>query len=326
MPQLRKDPVLGRWVIISTERAKRPSDFSAPERGQRSEPDRCPFCPGNEKMTPPEVTRRPLDGDWRVRVVPNKFPALTVEGGTERAGAGIYDRMNGVGAHEVIIETPEHDRMLSDLAPPAIAEVLEVFRARALDLARDERIRYVLVFKNHGLSAGASLSHSHSQLIATPVVPVRVKAELEGAAKYFDFRGRCIFCDMVKQETEERVRLVYENERFVCFEPFAPRFPFETWLLPRAHFSGYDGLSDGHLADLAEALHECLVRMNRALSCPDYNFLVHVAPLVGDGNEHYHFHIELMPKLTRIAGFEVGSGFYINPVPPEEAARFLREA
>lgn len=325
MPELRKDPVLGRWVIISTERAKRPSDFPPPPRPKEAEGQLCPFCPGNEHLTPPEVLRRPASGPWVVRVVPNRYPALTPLGDPLRQGVGVYDRIAGVGAHEVIIETPDHSLALAEFEPRAIEEVLWAFRDRYLALAADPRLRYVLIFKNHGSSAGASLVHSHCQLIATPVVPVLVNSELDGAARYFDFRKRCIYCDMLKQELDERERVVYENDRFVTFEPFAPRFPFETWLVSRDHIASFARMTPEHITDLGLALKDVLGRINRALSGPDYNFVVHTAPTTTPDPEHYHFHIEIMPKLTTIAGFEVGSGFYINPVPPEEAARFLRE-
>ena len=328
MPELRKDPVLGRSVIISTERAKRPSDYASSAAGtaEASSPERaCPFCPGNEDQPPPEVLRRETDGSWQVRVVPNRFPALVREGELDRRGIGIYDRMNGIGAHEVIIETPDHSLSLADLDPDAIAGVLHAFRDRAVHLAKDHRIRYALVFKNHGSSAGASLSHSHSQLIATPVIPVLIKEELAGAKRYFDFRGRCIYCDMVKQELKDQDRIVYETERFVAFAPFAPRFPFETWIVSREHFSSYEDLTPERIPDLALTLNRVLARINRVLARPDYNFVIHTGPTQTPHIKHYHFHIEVMPKLSKIAGFEVGTGFYINPVPPENAARFLRE-
>ncbi len=328
MPELRKDPVLGRWVIISTERAKRPSDYALPAAGKTEAATverACPFCPGNEGQTPPEVLRRETGGSWQVRVVPNRFPALVREGELDRRGIGIYDRMNGIGAHEVIIETPDHSLDLADLDPDAIAGVLHAFRDRAVHLTKDRRIRYALVFKNHGSSAGASLSHSHSQLIATPVIPVLIKEELAGARRYFDFRGRCIYCDMVKQELKDRDRLVYETERFVAFAPFAPRFPFETWIVCREHFSSYEDLTPERIPDLALTLKQVLARINRVLARPDYNFVIHTGPTQTPHIKHYHFHIEVMPKLSKIAGFEVGTGFYINPVPPENAARSLRE-
>lgn len=323
--QLRKDPVLGRWVIISAERARRPSDF-ATRKDDEPQGKTCPFCPGNEAMTPPEVMRLPATDQWQVRVVPNRYPALVTEGEPERQGCGIYDRMNGIGAHEVIIETPDHSRRLGDLTPGEIEDVLRAFRGRAVDLHRDRRIRYIMVFKNEGASAGASLAHSHSQLIATPIIPVLVREELAGALHYFDFRGRCIYCDMVRQEIEESARLVSVGERFVAFAPFAPRFPFETWLVAREHFATWQSLDDSRVADLARVLKDVLERIGRALGRPDYNFVLHTAPSGAGENEHYHFHLELLPKLSKIAGFEVGTGFYINPVAPEDSARYLREA
>lgn len=325
MPELRKDPVLGRWVIISTERAKRPSDFAPPPEpagGGKT----CPFCPGNEEMTPPERLRFEREGRWQVRVVPNRFPALVTEGEPGRQGAGIYDRMNGIGAHEVIIETPDHASRLSDLEPPDIELVLRAIRDRALDLTRDPRIRYIMAFKNEGAGAGASLAHSHCQLIATPIVPVLVKEELAGAQRYFKFRGRCVYCDMVRQELEETERLVVTGEQFVAFTPYAPRFPFETWLVAREHFATWDGLDDNRVADLARVLKDLLGRLARAVGRPDYNFVLHPAPGGTAETGPYHFHIELLPKLSKVAGFEVGTGFYINPVAPEDAARYLREA
>lgn len=325
MPELRKDPVLGRWVIISTERAKRPSDF-APPAAAESEGRACPFCPGNEAMTPPEVSRYDELGRWQVRVVPNRFPALITEGESERRGEGIYDRMNGIGAHEVIIENPDHSRRLADLDPREIEPILRAFRDRALDLGRDRRIRYIMVFKNEGASAGASLSHSHSQLIATPVIPVLVKEELAGARRYHGFRGRCIYCDMVRQEQDAGTRLVIATDRFAAFTPFAPRFPFEVWVVAREHFATWQSLDDSRIADLALALRDVLGRIGRAVNRPDYNFVIHAGPSDDEDTEYYHFHIEILPKLTKVAGFEVGTGFYINPVPPEAAAAYLREA
>ncbi|MFO7675438.1 MAG: galactose-1-phosphate uridylyltransferase [bacterium] len=325
MPELRKDPVLGRWVIVATERARRPSDFVPPPEASEPEGRACPFCAGNEAMTPPEVLSYTEGERWLVRVVPNRFPALVTEGEAIRQGSGIYDRMSGIGAHEVIVETPDHSQRLSDLPPDRVELVLRAFKSRAEDLGRDARIRYIMVFKNEGASAGASLSHSHSQLIATPVIPVLVKEEIAGARRYHDFRGRCVFCDMVKQELTEAARLVDVNDGFVAFAPWAPRFPFETWVVARDHYSSWGSLDDSRLADLARLLKSVIGRIARALSRPDYNIVFHAGPTCGDDEGHYHFHVEILPKLSKIAGFEAGTGFYINPVPPEDAARYLRE-
>ena len=332
MPELRKDPVVGRWVIISTERSRRPTNFAPATR--RTTDGFCPFCPGNEDKTPPAVyTVKPPTAvagapGWRVRVVPNKFPALQIEGGLDRRGEGLYDRMNGVGAHEVVIESPDHGMDLADLPVEHIHEVMLAYRERMIDLHKDKRLRYVLIFKNHGERAGATLEHTHSQLIATPIIPRFLQEELEGARRYYELKERCVFCDIVHQETADNNgrRVVAMNDRFVALEPFAPRFPFETWILPRRHDASYQKTADtGEYLDLAALLKDTLQRLNRALDRPPFNFVLHTAP-VSDGDlEYYHWHLEIMPNLTRMAGFEMGSGFHINPTPPEDAAQYLRE-
>lgn len=258
-------------------------------------------------------------------MVPNRFPALIIESQLKRQGEGIYDRMSGTGAHEVIIETPNHKTQLADLDENAVLEVIRTYRERVLDLTRDIRFKYIIIFKNHGASAGASLSHSHSQLIAMPVVPKLVKEELDGSQRYFDFRQRCIFCDILNQELEDGKRLVAQNEKFVALAPYAPRFPFEIWIIARRHFASFNTIDELELRELSKLLKLALNKMNLALSNPDYNFLIHIAPTDNPDPEYYHFHLELMPKLTKIAGFEVGSGFYINPTPPEDSAKYLRE-
>src|SRR5207244_1195411 len=248
MPELRKDPVVSRWVIISTERSRRPASFVPGTHAKKKHV--CPFCAGNEDRTPPEVfAYRPGGGapntpGWKVRVVPNKFPALQIEGTLDRRGEGLYDKMNGVGAHEVVIEGPQHDQDLADLPVEHIEQVLIAYRERVLDLHRDRRFRYVLIFKNHGDQAGATLEHTHTQLIATPIIPKSIQEELEGARRYYELKERCVFCDIVQQETAEGVgrRLVSMNDRFLALEPFAPRFPFETWILPRRHDASFEVL------------------------------------------------------------------------------------
>jgi UDPglucose--hexose-1-phosphate uridylyltransferase len=324
--ELRKDPVVERWVVIATERARRPMDFAV-EPARRTGAGPCAFCPGNEEMTPPEVLRLGADGPgWSLRVVPNKFPALRIEGDVEAAGQGIYDRMTGVGAHEVIIESSRHEASLATLPPDAVRDVLVAYRERLLALRRDPRFEYVLIFKNHGPAAGASLEHPHSQLIATPIVPELVTEELEGAARYFRMKERCVWCDVVRQDRREGGRVVAESGGFVALAPYAPRFPFETWVLPTDHRAAFESHSPDELAALGWLVRDLLGRYTRTLGDPDYNLALHTAPVRTPDLEHYHWHLELMPKLTRVAGFEWGSGFFINPTPPELAARFLREA
>ena len=331
MPELRKDPVLGRWIIISKERSKRPTDFLV-EKAETTG-GFCPLCPGNESTTPSEVLAyRPHQSGkkdepgWQVRVVPNKFPALVIEGDLSKEGEGLYDKMNGIGAHEVIIESPKHDSSFADLDPAEIALVFRAYRDRIEDLAMDHRFQYVMVFKNHGRAAGASLEHPHSQLIALPVLPRLLVSELEGALSYYNYKERCIFCDIVRQEINQQIRVVCQNERFITITPFAPKTPFEMWVLPKEHSSSYRRQGEEQLLALAEIFSESLQRLDHCIPGVPYNFVLHTQPLRSDNLEHFHWHFEIVPKLTSIAGFEWGSGFYINPMPPEEAAAFLRES
>jgi UDPglucose--hexose-1-phosphate uridylyltransferase len=329
MPELRKDPVTGHWVIISTDRQKRPNAFRL-ERPVVLGRDQCPFCPGREALTPPEILSYRQNGGspnspgWEVRVVPNKFPALQVEGTLDRSGDGMFDRMNGIGAHEVIIETPDHDRTLAAMSEPEIERVLWAYRERMVDLKRDIRLRYILVFKNHGGAAGATLEHTHSQLIALPIVPDFVREEIEGARRHFAAKERCVFCDIIHQELADTRRVIFENADIVALSPYAPRFPFETWLLPKRHGARFEEAARHEHESLARALKSVLQRMDRALEFPPFNLIVHTSPFSDDTTAVYHWHLEIMPKLSRVAGFEWGTGFYINPTSPEEAAEVLR--
>jgi UDPglucose--hexose-1-phosphate uridylyltransferase len=328
MTELRKDPVVGRWVIISTERAKRPQEFP-PEPAPRRE-GVCPLCPGSERMTPPEILGyrqggQPNDPNWTLRVVPNKFPALRIEGELGKAADGIYDRMHGIGAHEIVIESERHDVDLFELPVKRFEDVLWAYRDRLVDLKNDHRFKSVIIFKNHGAAAGASLAHSHSQLIALPVIPKRVIEEMTGCKEYYRFRDRCLFCDIVVQEMDQKVRIVEETGEFLAFAPYAPRFPFETWIVPKRHQCAYEMIEGDQANALAAVFRRTLRRLNLALENPPFNFIVHSAPFQERAADFFHWHIEIIPKLTKVAGFEWGSGFYINPTPPEESAKYLRE-
>jgi len=331
VPELRKDPITNRWVIISTDRAKRPTDFVREKVTIRGS-GFCPFCPGNELKTPPEIIAYRPDGSspnrpgWTLRVVPNKFPALGIEGILNRQGEGLYDKMSGIGAHEVIIETTDHQLILASMPVRRVEDVIWSYRDRILDLKKDRRFRYILIFKNHGEAAGASLEHTHSQLIALPVVPKRVREEVDSAREYYNFKERCVFCDILRQETEASIRVIAENSDFVALAPFAPRFPFETCILPKVHQSAFEESQKHEYENLARILKEMLMRLDKVLDSPAYNYIIHTSPLTETNNDHYHWHVEIMPKLTKVAGFEWGTGMYINPTPPEEATRFLREA
>ncbi len=330
MPELRKDPISGRWVIISVERGKRPTDFISPSLKRRAG-GFCPFCPGNEHTTTPEIiafrpaSTPPNSPGWTLRVVPNKFPALQIHGDLNKRGEGIFDMMNGIGAHEVIIETPDHQQSLATMPQRAAEDVLWAYYFRLTDLKKDVRFKYVLIFKNEGEVAGATLEHTHSQLIALPIIPKTVREEMESSKKYYDAKERCIFCDIISQEAESAKRVIYENDKYIAISPFAPRDPFEIWILPKRHESNFYP-ADKSFTSLAEMLQRILKQLDAVLDFPPYNFILHTSPFKEEINEYYHWHIEILPRLTKRAGFEWGSGFFINPTPPEEATRFLREA
>lgn len=341
MGELRKDPILGRWVIIASERSKRPgANIKEDTSSEKTDPAKCPFCVGHESMTPPEIytlrdpNTKPNSPGWKVRVVPNKYPALGIDAPLLKKGKGMYDMMTGFGAHEVVIETPDHEKEAKDQSIEEIANWLNVLQARVEDLTKDARFRYLLIFKNKGKNAGASLSHPHHQIIATPVTPKRVREELSGALDYFKSKERCIFCDVILQEVADEKRIVYENDAYISFCPYASRFPYEVWILAKTHALDFHAKSvRDNLPSFAQHLKVVLQKLSLVLSDPEYNYLIHAAPnrfprsgYWGTIQDDFHWHMELFPKLIRVAGFEWGTGFYINPVAPEVAAQELRDA
>jgi UDPglucose--hexose-1-phosphate uridylyltransferase len=339
MPELRYDPLQHRWVIISTERAARPSDLH--DSTKYNSVKACPFCEGFESSTPPEIwsirepNTSPNSPGWKVRIVPNKFPALKIEAGGKKFGIGLYDMIEGVGAHEVIIETPKHDLSLPDLPPEQVKWVLLAYRERLRDLYKDTRFKYVLIFKNHGMSAGASLAHPHSQLIATPIVPRNINIKLQTAKSHYEKKERCLICDLIQQEISTNTRVVSIENGFVAFTPYASRFPFELFVAPVEHNYSFVEVSDDELERFAHFLKNILYRLKQVLNDPPYNFVLNTSPNIEAKPKFsdqwvtikydYHWHIEVIPRLVRIAGFEWGSGFYINPTIPEEAAKYLRD-
>ncbi len=336
MPQLRKNPITREWVIIATERSRRPSDFShaedtSPTAGLEYA-DNCPFCPGHEDKTPPEVLafrKNPelANGDgWWVRVIPNKFPALAIEGSLDRSGYGMYDFMNGVGAHEVILETPQHNKNMATVDHSQAAEVWWAIRQRMMDLSRDPRFKYVSVFRNHGKIAGTSLEHPHSQMVALPMVPGDVMLEIQGADAYYSYHDRCIYCDMIRQELHFGQRIVCETDDFVAFEPFAPKFPFETWVLPKKHSRSFIEDGEEQIPGFVTVLQDVLGRIGRCLNNPPFNYVLHTSPFEAEKEHCFHWHLEILPRMTIAAGFEMGTGIYINVTAPEDSAAHLRAA
>jgi UDPglucose--hexose-1-phosphate uridylyltransferase len=333
-PEFRRDPLHNTWVVFSPERQRRPQDFSpAVLKGGTVDP----FAESNERLTPPEVyalrepKTKPNEPGWRVRVVPNRYPAMRIEGALEASPVGLYDKLSGIGAHEVIIETPDGALALEDLPVTAIAEVLGVYRDRMIDLDKDQRFQHLYIFKNVGASAGASIAHAHSQLVALPIVPPLVEGKLLRAREHYLRKQRSLFRDILHTEHTDGSRLVAENDSHILFCPFASRFPFEMAIFPRRHHPDYTSCTPTELHDLAEVLRFALQRLNAVLEKPGYNLLLHMAPLLRPGTEiyasarhDYCWHVEIVPRFNALAGFEIGLGSYINTVYPEEAARFLR--
>jgi UDPglucose--hexose-1-phosphate uridylyltransferase len=328
MPELRKDPVTGDWVAIGTERPCRLESLRvAPAEPP---PGACTLCEGNEHETPPELLAYRADPNtanrsgWRVRVVPSKFPLLRVEGDLERRGHGLYDLMNGIGAHEILVESPRHDASFATSSPAAVEEVLRAFQERLVDLGRDPRFRSVVWFKDADPPATPTAAHPHSQLLATPTVPLPLAHELAQARAYHDYRERCLFCDIVDQESEEGRRTVFDSEHVIGFVPFAARSPFETWFLPRVHASGYEDASAAERRDLAAGLVAVVERVRALLGPGTPALALHGAPLGERRCPYFHWHLELVPRVRTAGGAGAGGGLAFNPLPPEDAARLLR--
>jgi UDPglucose--hexose-1-phosphate uridylyltransferase len=340
MPELRRDPVVGNWIIVATERGWRPSDYHPPKLTDERE---CPFCEGKESLTTSEVfaVRRagsqPNGPGWQVRAIVSKMPILSTGGSqSESQAVGLYDFREGVGQHEVIVETPAHRHDLDEFELDAIKDVISVYVQRLGDLEKDSRFAYALLFKNHGLVSGAAsdvIRHSRSQLIALPIIPKRIKEELSVAKNYYERQERCLFCDVMEQERKDQVRIVAENESFLAFCPYASRSPFEIWILPKKHGASFSKLDPSCFGELAQVLKECLAKLNVLLQDPPFSLVLHTAPFRHASKEvswqtldrDYHWYFQLMPRLTKNAGFEWGTGIHINPTPPEEAALLLRE-
>jgi UDPglucose--hexose-1-phosphate uridylyltransferase len=328
MSEVRKDPVTGRSVVIAPERDKRPRQLDPRNHLLRSE--LCPFCAGNEAMTPPEVwaqrqmTTQPNTPGWRVRVVPNKYPAVEDRGSWTGRQDGIYESWNGLGVHQVIIESPDHLVNLGMLSEEQLADILSAYRDRMRDLQRDSRWDYLLLYKNQGNLAGATLEHIHSQLVALPFVPTQAIDEVRGTKRHHQLTGRCLYCDIIRHELDHRERLVMATKSFVTFCPFASRFAYETWILPKNHQAAFVESSEVDILALAGALRDVITRLNRALGNPPFNYFIHSTPVHESASAHFHWHIEILPQLARAAGFEWGSGSHMNSVAPEDAARLLR--
>lgn len=326
MPEIRQDPVTGSWVIIASERSGRPHDCIPPKEEKKA--GFCPFCYGNEDKTPPEVLGwrdnggRPDTPGWSVRAFPNKFPAVE-RGEGSLTGAGFYIGMNATGYHEVIVDTPDHNATQGLLPLEQSEKAVRAIHERFAELGRDTSLGYIQVFKNSGAKAGASLEHPHWQIIAVPLVPGLIRTELAGSKEFFAAKGKCVFCVMVEEEIKAGCRLVEETGEFVVFCPYAARFPYEMWIVPKKHNHDFRQISPAAQKELAAVLKNTARRLELALHLPPYNIVLHTSPLQSGHDRYYHWHLEILPRLAVTAGFEWGSGSIINSVSPEYAAREL---
>ena len=310
-----------------TAEAKGPKDYLVFKKSHKELEPRgpCPFCPGNEALTPEQILaiEEGEKGKWALRVVPNKFPFFRIEGELDKRPEGMYDLMNAIGAHEIIIETPDHEGALGRMRTDHIQRILKAYRDRSSDLAGDKRFRQILILKNH---PGVFYLHPHSHVLAMPVIPRRIDEEVWGTLDYFKRKERCIFCDIIKQEITLGKRVILETPHFLSFCPFASRYPFEIWIIPRRHSPDFVSIGDDERWNLAAVMGTVFGRLLRLLQNPPYSFAFHSSPLQEKYHRpEYHWHLEIRPRIGLREGFEWGTGFFVNPTPPELAASHLRE-
>jgi UDPglucose--hexose-1-phosphate uridylyltransferase len=330
-PEWRMNPVTGEWVIIAPERSSRPMLLDVHEDQPPAVDEPCPFCAGNERFTPPELQAireagsAPNEPGWRVRAVPNSYPAVKELGEPRPVDDGFSRRMNCLGRHELIIECPQHQTNLSRLGVEQVREVVQLWRERMLDCRRDPNLHYAQLFKNHGSDAGASVEHAHSQLIATTTIPRTVREELRFAARFHEESGKCCYCELFRREKADGSRAVFAAPGFAAFTAYAGRQPFETWIVPESHRGEFELISATEIDNLGTVLWTVLRKLDLALDGPPFNLVFHTAPFHEPPLPYYHWHVEVLPRLTQLAGYEWGSGSYINPIVPEDAAVVLRE-
>ncbi|MEW6412369.1 MAG: galactose-1-phosphate uridylyltransferase [Candidatus Zixiibacteriota bacterium] len=329
MPEFRQNQATKEWVVLAPERGGRPSDYAGPRKERRDFPDYkqgCPFCPGNENQTEDPVYIYPEDDNWQVRVVPNKYAALQPNLDTTRNRVGSFLTADGFGVAEVVIEHPRHNTSIALMKPDEVTNVLRAYRQRHFAISKNDKINLITIFRNHGQRAGTSLEHPHSQIIATPIVPPHVRYPLEQAVLHYDERGTCVYCDMLEEELRQKERIILTTDNFVAFCPFAARSPFECRIYPRRHMPSFVSATNEELSDFACVLKEILAKIHFGLNDPDYNYVIRSSPIGDEDTRYLHWYMVIIPKISIPAGFEIGSGIYINTVAPEESAAFLREA
>jgi UDPglucose--hexose-1-phosphate uridylyltransferase len=328
MAELRQNIITRDWVVIASERARKPEAFAVkrePFTASETRVPSCPFCPGNEAETGEELWRIPAEGHWKLRLVRNKFPAVTPEGMPQRKLNGIHRSMNAVGYHEVLVEHPEHNGHPHLLSDRDIADTLNAYKRRYIELQADRRMESIVIFRNHGFGAGTSQPHPHSQIVAMPVVSPQIRSRLDIAVRYFDETGECVFCRTLKDERVSGDRVLLSSRHFIAFIPFAALTPFHIWVYPLRHMSAFNQTTAEELNDLAGLLRSVLRKVDAGLNDPDYNLVIRSLPTHLVHTDYFHWYLSIIPRLSIQAGFELGSGMYINTAIPEESARYLRE-
>ena len=327
MSEFRQNMLTNEWVIIASERAKRPEDFRTREEARPPLPAfsaSCPFCPGHEAQTPPATLTIERNGKWAVRAVPNKFAALQSDLSFQPKRVGRFLRSAGYGIAEVIVEAPQHNLSLATMDAESVEIVVRAYKQRYQSAAKGKQICFVNIFQNHGVQAGTSLEHPHSQLIATPIIPPHVRNPIERAVRYYDAHGQCIYCVMLDEEIRRNERLIAESDYFIAYAPYASRTPFEVRIMPIKHQGSFVDMEDREISDFARLLKNVLARIYKGLDNPDYNFIIRSAPIGDENAKYFHWYMLIIPKLATPAGFEIGTGIYINMTYPEQCAEFLK--
>jgi UDPglucose--hexose-1-phosphate uridylyltransferase len=331
MSEFRRNPIFGNWIIIDTERNYGREKIVNDGNFAHQDNTHCPFCSGNEHMTKPEILafsdnpyRAPNTSGWKLRVIPNNKPILQIESKIKRQAYGIYDRMEGAGAHEIIIGTPEHNLKFQDASVEYYENIYRAAISRIRDLRNDMRFEYIYYMKKYGYLAYPIHAHQHSQIIALPIIPKQVNEEIDGAARYFNYKDRCIFCDIILQELDEQVRLIAENDFFIAVCPYASRFPFEMWIMPKEHSGDFDSISNAEILSLSKIAESVYLKYALLLGDCPFSVIMHTAPLKKRNMPHYHWYIEIIPDITVSGGIDRGTGLFVNPIFPEEAAKNIR--
>lgn len=328
MSEIRLNPIANEWVVLLTERTKKPEEFRRRDNHKRRLPEldpNCPFCPGSEEKTPGELLRIPSEGPWRIRVIPNKFSTLLQEGESTRHTSGVKRSVLGVGRHEIIVESPLHNSSIALQSTSEVIEVIETYKARFIDAFTDSRVRHVILFKNHGTRSGTTLLHSHAQLIGTPIVPMQTRNRVDEGMRFFDHTGECLICAIIKDELQEGHRVIVETDNFISVIPYAALSPFHTWILPKRHAQTFAAITEPEISDLAHILKTTLQKLHEGLDDPDYNLVFRSLSPFRGRSEYIHWYLSIVPQVISASGFELGSGMHVNPAIPEEVAAYLRD-